>query len=267
MTVACSHQANYQNRVVLAVEKREGQPDHPFTSYERLEGDAVLSPISPRNPAIVYIYAAARATSAAPGFFREADVLGSLFMDGAVMANNPSNWAWNEVWHMHDARRSASSGANGVQTPTRPDDQQNATQCPIGVFVSMGTGIRAPRSAFRRGDPFKKIGALLGKAIGNLTDTEVVHEDLKRQVARHGNKLYYRFNPEGLEKMRLDECKSHNRTFHAMSTACAAYVDLPDIKMSIQECAQELVRHRRSRASREELLQFHDLTAHGPRQW
>lgn len=251
------------------MERREGQRDqiHPFTSYERLEGDAALSPISPRNPAKVYIYAAARATSAAPGFFREADVLGSVFMDGAVMANNPSNWAWREVWTMHDARRSGSNVANGGQTTTQPDEQQNGSQCPIGVFVSMGTGFRAPRSAFRRGDPLKKIGALLGKALGDMTDTETVHEDLKDQAARYGNKLYFRFNPEGLEKMRLDECKSQDWTFHVMAAACASYVDRPDIKISIHECAQELVRHRRSRATRGELLRFHDLTAHGPRNW
>jgi predicted acylesterase/phospholipase RssA len=248
----------------LAVEKREGHKDeiHPFTSYayERPEGEGDLSPRSPLNPALVYIHAAAQATSAAPGFFREANVLGDLFMDGAIMANNPSRWAWKEVWDMHFARRISANGCNPGPSSTVTEDHQNASQCPIGAFVSLGTGLRAPRSAFRRGDPLKKIRALLGKAIGDMTDTEEVHRDLQDRAGKLNKKLYYRFNPEGLEKMRLDECKSHDRTFHDMDTAWTRYVEKINVKRSLHECAQELVRQRRSRVSKEELLRFHDLT-------
>lgn len=255
---------HHKNRVVLAVEKREGHEDeiHPFTSYayERPEGEAHLSPRSPLNPALVYIHAAAQATCAAPGFFREANVLGDLFMDGAVMANNPSRWAWKEVWDMHCARRNAANGPPLSPSSTVADDDQHGSQCPIGVFVSIGTGLRAPHSAFRRGDPLKKIRALLGKAIREMKDTEKVHKDLQDQAAKLSKKLYYRFNPEGLENMRLDECKSHNRTFHDMDDAWTRYVEEIDVRRSLHECAQELVRQRRSRVSKEELLQFHDLT-------
>jgi hypothetical protein len=255
-----------KGRIVLAVEKREGHEDqiHPFTSYayERPEGEADLSPRSPLRPALVYIHAAAQATCAAPGFFREANVLGDLFMDGAIMANNPSRWAWKEVWDMHAARRDAANGPS--LSPSSPaaedDDRQHGSQCPIGVFVSIGTGLRAPQSAFRRGDPLKKIHALLGKAVQEMKDTEKVHKDLQDQAAKFGKKLYYRFNPEGLETMRLDECKRRNRTFRDMDDAWARYVEKPDVRRSLHECAQELVRHRRSRLSRDELLQFHDLT-------
>jgi hypothetical protein len=252
------------SRVVLAVEKRERHEDvvHPFTSYayERPEGQPDLSPRSPLNPALVYIYAAAQATCAAPGFFREANVLGALFMDGAIMANNPSRWAWKEVWDMHCARRSAANGPPRSPSSTVADDDQYGPQCPIGVFVSIGTGLRAPHSAFRQGDPLKKIRALLGKAIREMKDTEKVHEDLQDQATKLGGKLYYRFNPGGLETMRLDECKSHNRTFRDMDDAWMRYVEKPDVRRSLHECAQELVRHRRSRFSKEELLRFYDLT-------
>ena len=88
--------------VVLAIEKRKKQDDelHAFKSYfEFPNAEQVLGKaLNPSNPKKVYIRQAARATSAAPGFFREADVNGNVYMDGALMHNNPSLWAWNEAW-------------------------------------------------------------------------------------------------------------------------------------------------------------------------
>jgi hypothetical protein len=169
-------------------------------------------------------------------------------MDGAVEANNPSSWAWKEVWDLHGGRRSVSSATNGV---VRANDNHDRSQCPIGIFVSMGTGLRAPRSVFRKGNPLKKVRALFGKAVGDMVDTEEVHRDLESRSAEHNPDLYYRFNPGGLEKTRLDECKSENRTFNAMLAAWTAYVDQPDVRRSLQRCARELVRHRRSRLSKQ----------------
>ena len=257
-------------RAILATEKCEGEKDriHPFTSYRRWQDEETLSPVSPRNPRSVYIYKAARATSAAPGFFQEQVVLGSRYMDGAILENNPSRWAWTEAWANHPKRRFvANEGVDNEGGSAQTQQGQDRSPCRIGVFVSMGTGLRAPLGAFHPGDPLGKLRKLLRKAVGTLTDTEEVHEDLRRRAAEHGNRLYYRFNPEGLEKMRIAECKRKGKTFQTMESAVQSYLQRNDVRNRIDECARELVQHRRSRLTEEELLEFHDLTRPGPRAW
>jgi hypothetical protein len=226
------------HRAVLAVEKRKGQDDelHAFTSYYHTphHEQALGRGLNPGNPKRVYIRDAARATSAAPGFFQEADVNGNVYMDGALKANNPSRWAWDEAWRKYPERYwQRANGTNGDSNTTARDSLEG--NCPIGVFVSVGTGFRAPQSAFHRGDPLRN--------------------------------HYYRFNPPGLENMRLDQCLKRNRTFRRMETACNDYLEGNEVQRLIRECAAELVKQRRSRYSTEELLQFHDLTLPGPRRW
>ena len=106
--------------------------------------DTLFSPIvaeisRPNNPNRFYIRDAARATSAAPTFFQEADVNGKVYIDGGLNANNPTRWAWDEAWNKPPER---------YQPPER-----------YLVLVSVGTGFRAPQSAFHRGDPLRSIRA------------------------------------------------------------------------------------------------------------
>jgi hypothetical protein len=258
------------HRAVLAVEKRTGQDDelHAFTSYYHTphHEQALGRGLNPGNPKRVYIRDAARATSAAPGFFQEADVNGNVYMDGALKANNPSRWAWDEAWRKYPERYwQRANGGNGDGDAIGRDSPEG--NCPIGVFVSVGTGFRAPQSAFHRGDPLRSIRALLRRAVSNMTDCENVHKGMEALVEQHNCNNYYRFNPPGLENMRLDQCLKRNRTFRRMETACTDYLEDNEVQKLIRECAAELVKQRRSRCSTEELLQFHDLTLPGPRRW
>ncbi len=259
------------HRAVLAVEKRPGHEDqlHAFTSYfPSIESEELSRRrISPSDPKQVYIHDAGRATSAAPGFFQEAKVNGQEFMDGAVLANNPSWWAWHEAWDKHRKRRFWLN-ANGYSSDEGQITHQTSSPgCPIGVFVSLGTGLRAPQSAFHRGDPLRRIRALLRKAVSNMTDCEKIHDDMRNLTAQHNFRFYYRFNPPGLEKMRLDQCRSKHQTFREMENTCSYYLQGAEVQRQIRECAAELVRQRRSRCSPDELLRFHDLTQRGPRNW
>ena len=152
-------------------------------------------------------------------------------------------------------------GGNSI-TQTLSDPSQPYPQR-IGVFLSLGTGLKAPRSAFHRGDPVRSVRALLRKAVGNMTDCETVHRGMLDQVQQHGcAPSYHRFNPPGLERVRLDECRSRDRTFRTMDAACTAY--LAEVADEIRACAAELVSLRRSRCAEAELLRFHDLTRPGP---
>lgn len=205
-------------------------------------------------------------------------------MDGAMKANNPSRWAWDEAWRKypehfwqtangHDGNSHNGNGnghnGNGHGNGHGADlaHELSETNRRIGVFVSIGTGLRAPQSAFHRGDPLRSIRALLRKAVSNMTDCEAVHKSMEALAEQHHCEHYYRFNPPDLENMRLDQCLSRNRTFHTMDTACNEYLKGNEVQRLIRECAAELVRQRRSRCPVDELLQFHDLTIPGPRRW
>ena len=258
------------HRAVLAVEKRKDQDDelYAFTSYHHRphHEQALCRGLNPGNPKRVYIRHAARATSAAPGFFQEANIYGNVYMDGALKANNPSLWAWGEVWRKYPERYwQRANGANGDSEIIARDSLEG--NCPIGVFVSVGTGFRAPQSTFHRKDPLRDIRALLRKAVSDITDCKNVHKGMEALVEQHNDNHYYRFNPPGLENMRLDQCLKRNRTFRRIETACNDYLEGDEIQKLIRECATELVKQRRSRCSTEELLQFHDLTLPGPRRW
>lgn len=260
------------DRAVLAVEKRKNQRDelHAFTSYYPTPHHAQTlgRGLSPSNPKKVYIRDAARATSAAPGFFKEAEVNGNVYMDGAVMANNPSRWAWDEAWRKYPERIwQAANGHNDDGDSASLARELSDTTCRIGVFVSVGTGFRAPQSAFHRGDPLRSIRALLRKAVSNMTDCESVHASMEALADQHHCEHYYRFNPPHLETIRLDQCLSRDRTFRAMETACNDYLQDNEVQRLIRKCAAELVKQRRSRCSIDELLQFHNLTIPGPRTW
>lgn len=66
-----------------------------------------------------------RATSAAPGYFKTFQTSDKKheFMDGGIVANNPSMVAWNEAWHMAQLS----------------DETMTAARA-IGCLVSVGTG-------------------------------------------------------------------------------------------------------------------------------
>jgi hypothetical protein len=270
--IAPPENVDHSHRAVLAVEKRKKQQDelHAFTSYYPTPHDEqkLRRGLNPSNPRQVYIRDAARATSAAPGFFKEADVNGNVYMDGALMANNPSRWAWNEAWEKYPERAWQTANGHHSDGDGEGIERENSeTNCRIGVFVSIGTGLRAPQSAFHRGDPLRSIRALLRKAVSNMTDCEPVDRDMEALAEQHDCDHYYRFNPPGLKRMRLDQCLSRDRTFLRMQTACNEYLQGIEVQRLIRKCAAELVRQRRSRCPPDELLQFHNLTIPGPRGW
>lgn len=185
-------------------------------------------------------------------------------MDGAILENNPSVWAWKEAWDRFPRQPIQNGTVENVQNPEGPE-LERTNSCRIGVFLSIGTGIRAPRTAFHSGYPWGQMRKLLRKAIGSLTDTEAVHIQMQRTAAEHSNDHYYRFNPGGLEKMGIAECKSKDRTFRDMDAAVLQYIGTE--RQRLDECARALVKQRRGRWGEARLLEFRDLTRPGPRCW
>jgi len=140
------------------------------------------------------IWEAARATSAAPTFFKSIEIGNKQpFIDGGVGCNNPSKLVLKEAQ---------------VVFPTQP----------IGCLVSIGTGQAEvisikPSGFFQQILPTDVIDAL--KAIS--TDCEAMHEDMLFLFANSPN-IYFRINVEqGMQGIRLSEWeKMANVEAHTM---------------------------------------------------
>ncbi|KIW04623.1 uncharacterized protein PV09_04370 [Verruconis gallopava] len=144
------------------------------------------------------IWQAARATSAAPTYFKPIDIGGdppTRCVDGGMKFNNPSIHALNEARDYWGKRR-----------------RLDPAVCGVGLFLSIGTGMAkvnrleaetfVQRMSSKMGLPPKTIEAMVG--IGS--DTESTHASMLREDSLDGS--YFRFNVEqGLQDVELFEYK------------------------------------------------------------
>ena len=129
------------------------------------------------------IWEAARATSAAPTFFKRIEIGNGKqpFIDGGLGRNNPTRLVLDEAERLFGARE-------------------------IGCLVSIGTGqgeiINIPKPGrFQQVIPTNVINAL--KSIA--TDCEETHEEVLKHFASLPN-TYFRLNVEhGMQRIRLSE--------------------------------------------------------------
>ena len=132
------------------------------------------------------IWEAARATTAAPTFFKSIDIDGEPFVDGGLGRNNPIKQVLQEAEIIF------------------PDQH-------LACIVSIGTGqaetisIPTPRW-FQRAIPLHVVDAI--RSI--CTDCEESAQDATRRF-EHTPGVYFRFNVEqGLQKVRLEEWRRLN---------------------------------------------------------
>ncbi|RDW86016.1 hypothetical protein BP5796_04341 [Coleophoma crateriformis] len=194
------------------------------------------------------IWEVARATSAAPGYFKPLIIEGEekevQFMDGGLEYNNPSLLAFYEMEYM----------AKNTHA-TRNIELR-------GCLVSIGCGISAfdvfPEDKQWPATRYIKLLRAFRKI---ATDTEKAHKDVKAATDLH-QFPYYRFNVDkGLEKVMLDdwgykrrefvedgEQKSERlRTFEYFRRVTLNYLEQPNVKEKMRDCAKLLVRYHRQR--------------------
>ncbi|KAL9906872.1 calcium-independent phospholipase A2 VIA isoform 1-T1 [Glossina fuscipes fuscipes] len=176
---------------------------HLFRNYKcASEILGIVTPISNRRvppppPEDQLIWRAARATGAAPSYFRAF----GRFLDGGLIANNPTLDAMTEIHEYNMALRSVGRDSEAI---------------PISVVVSLGTG-QIPVTELKDIDVFRP-ESILDTAklaygistIGNLlvdqataSDGRVV--DRARAWCSTIGVPYYRFNPQLSEDIAMDE--------------------------------------------------------------
>lgn len=145
------------------------------------------------------IHEACSATSAAPTYFRPITLYGRKYIDGAVKANNPSTYAWNEAVQMeHFPGESQAPAAPSNKTPY--------------AVVSLGNGMTKTHSQFG-------LISMISDAVKRITDPEPAHRETESRAADHSCP-YFRFNVpydplalghDGLAKVDLCACEKIRR--------------------------------------------------------
>ncbi|KAI6903300.1 hypothetical protein KC318_g7033 [Hortaea werneckii] len=222
----------------------------------------------------VFIWEAARATSAAPHYFKEITIQGYQYMDGGLVENNPSNEAWREASAMHRNRCSPECHID-VQYGNVRDERHhhcNADDSESGIsdFISVGTGKGASRSIFSNKNFVHKVFKLLKRGLKSMTDPEPNHDKMEA-LARHAQVYYARLNvSSGLENMKMDECELfkgkngvQNVTIDHLRKKTEAYLKKEETNRAIREAAERLVNVRRGRTAGGHGARFRGLTVPG----
>ncbi|XP_014550282.1 hypothetical protein COCVIDRAFT_115882 [Bipolaris victoriae FI3] len=175
---------------------------HLFTTYNRHDGTK--------------IWEAARATSAATGFFGPM-MIGDppvRYVDAGLGYNNPGEQAYDEAKRLW-------------------------CEVPIGVFLSLGTGKETEASLPDSGRLFGlSAQAAQIKVLIDLTTTAAgVHNKLFKRFKREKDTQYFRFNvDQGLHKIGLDEWNQESK----LAGFTSAYFDNAETLDLKERCATRL---------------------------
>ncbi|KAL9022282.1 MAG: hypothetical protein Q9185_000524 [Variospora sp. 1 TL-2023] len=191
-----------------------------FRSYQHVTRHSLNPSIYPRNPddsSEFEIWQVARATSAAPSYFKSTRLLNYRYDDAAININNPSLEMYKEVSLLSKAHES------------------------IDLLLSLGTGNA-------KGNTTKAKHALQ-KELNDISD--LVHQKIN-EVRKQDDFTYYRWDvQDGLQHVRLDEWKpieSGEITRTRIERATHKYLEYPDVRNQIRYCADVLVHARLLRA-------------------
>ncbi|KAL8703259.1 MAG: hypothetical protein Q9201_003565 [Fulgogasparrea decipioides] len=210
-TIVCSNMPDSSEKLTAP---------YVFRSYEhnlRRTQEPVLYPRNPGDSSEFDIWEVARATSAAPSYFKSTRLYEYRYYGAAVNVNNPSLEVYEEVSHLNKVHES------------------------IELLLSLGTGNAKGNTT--------KAKHSLQKELNDISD--LVH----RKVVEASEKdafSYYRWDvQDGLQDVRLDEWKpgsSGEMTLARIERATNRYLESKHVRDTIRGCAISLVNARMLRA-------------------
>lgn len=214
-TIVCSIKSSENNNF---------QTPFLFRSYDRKTSyGAPLERIerNPGDPNSFAIWEVARATSAAPSYFKSIRLFQARYYDAAVNINNPSWEVLNEVNLLADKSQDA-----------------------IDLLLSIGGGNAKANNP--------KVSFGNDTLLQDLTDiSDVVHSKVQHESEELVFK-YFRFDvKEGLQEVRMNEWKpkpSGSITLKRIQEATRSYLEHKKVSIQIRECARLLVKKRAQRA-------------------
>ncbi|EME79670.1 uncharacterized protein MYCFIDRAFT_199363 [Pseudocercospora fijiensis CIRAD86] len=229
--------------------------DHPPPA-PNLPDEERYGHLKPYSASPAPIWAVARATSAAPTYFKRIKIGDGEFWDGAVGegCNNPVRLAYHETKQMHRYDRPA-------------------------VILSVGTGPRDDKSQDMSRNSFKEMIQLAKQKQWKSSNAEETDYRFRHDILNGVNEAlkgeekieYERLNPEGISSVKLDtwlplrsrEGKSGGAdTKLLMETAVEKYLAKKDVNEALDRTADLLVRKRRKRAAVEDCGRWERFAMH-----
>ncbi|KAI4109374.1 MAG: hypothetical protein L6R37_000531 [Teloschistes peruensis] len=233
-TIVCSNRSDLSEKITAP---------YVFRSYQhtvRLPHEPFLYPRNPGDSSEFDIWEVARATSAAPSYFKSTtlyeyrsviranesylkhdELMTTVrYFDAAININNPSMEVYNEVSLLNKSQES------------------------IELLLSLGTG-NAKGNTTKAKHSLQSLQREL-RDISNLVHHKIVDASQKAAFS------YYRWDVQGgLQDVRLDEWKpisSGQNTRDRIERATVRYLSDPDVVEQIKDCANTLVHARMLRA-------------------
>ncbi len=211
-TIVCSIKSSENNNF---------QTPFLFRSYDRKMSYSTPFERNPGDPNTFAIWEVARATSAAPSYFKSIRLFQARYYDAAVSLNNPSWEVLNEVNLLAERSHDA-----------------------IDLLLSIGGGNA------KANNPKVKFGK--DSLLQDLTDiSDVVHNKVEYESKQQSFE-YHRFDVEqGLQEVQINEWKpkpSGSVTLKRIQEATSSYLDNKKVSYRIRECAKRLVNKRAQRA-------------------
>ena len=213
-TIVCSMKSN---------KDKDFQTPFLFRSYDRKISYTSRTPFE-RNPGDLNrftIWQVARATSAAPPYFKSMHMFEARYYDGATNLNNPS---WEVVREVKLLAKESHEA--------------------IDLLLSIGGGNAKdnnPRPRFSTSSSLQEVAKI----------SDVVHDKVMSESEDQGF-AYFRFDvKEGLQTVRINEWRpksSGDSTLEKIETATKTYLKKESVRSSIQRCAKYLVEKRTQRA-------------------
>ena len=218
--------------MVAVRENNYSSQPYLFRTYEHTASpNSNILELNPGLPAQVPIWQVARATTAAPTYFKPLIIGKEKFVDGGWgSANNPTWHAYQEVCQMEGNKSDA-----------------------IELTVSIGTGkADKVRPVARRGTGIvAEYKTLLKYSAAATTDSEEKHRVMKGLPTTTEDN-YQRFNVDGgLGDVNLGEWKvrgERNLTLEKIAGQTRAYLDQEDTKRRLRKVARTLVKNRQERS-------------------
>ncbi|KAI1407273.1 FabD/lysophospholipase-like protein [Hypoxylon sp. FL1857] len=205
------------------------------------------------RPGDVCVWHVARATTAAPMYFRPLE-----FMTGSKMRREPTMSTFRRrstmnngpvISHSSQVEKLEDGGFGAANNPSKEMYDELKSQLPsnmeVGTFVSIGTARPMEQPTGPR------LLRVIRNGIYRLGDPEPTHRHMENLAEDIQPLSYFRFNkPDGLAGVKMDAWKpsaTGQETIEKMTNAFNAHIGEMTMGRSMRLCAKELVMARRAR--------------------